>query len=403
MRDYPPLRDGNVAEEPSCEVCVARTIGEVEAMRGTWSAWNTHRDSDIDFCTAFVWKARNFIRPHVISIYRDGVPDAILVGRLENAPIELRIGYLRLLSVPTRVLSFSLDGFLGQQTEQNSEELVKFLMESLQRGEADAAFFHLKTESPLFDKAITLPGPVCRDHFVQRFDYRVMRISGLVEEVYAGFSSGLRAEVRRKRRKVFKDFGDGVETRCVRSVEDLEDFILRAEEVARKTYQRGLGVGFEDTELTRRDLRVCAERGWLRAYLLTIDGRPRAFWIGTCYEGVFYSGDIGYDPEMADYSLGIFLFSEMIEDFCQSGVKEIHFGVGSGEFKERFGSLNSEVAWFFIFGPTWKARLLNTARTAALLIDLGAKRVLHKMGVLAAVKRMWRSRLSLAVRRGRQQ
>ncbi|MGA9882408.1 MAG: GNAT family N-acetyltransferase [Candidatus Acidiferrales bacterium] len=372
---------------------MARTIAEVEAIREFWSKWNTHRDSDIDICIEFVWRSKDFIRPHVILIYRNGALDAMLVGRLRQAHLDLKIGYLRLSSVPLRLLSFSYGGFLGRQTEQNAEALVRSVMDALRRGEGEAAYFQSRADSPLFEKGLALPGIASRDHSVSRYDYRVMQISGTVEQVYAGLSAGLRAELRRKKKKLLKDFGDGVEIQCVQKAEDLDVFVPRAEEVARKTYQRGLGVGFEDTEPMRRNLRVCAEHGWLRAYLLMINGKARAFWIGTCYEGAFYSDYLGFDPQISSYSPGTVLFTEMIEDFCRSGVKEVHFGAGDGRYKDRFGQLNLAVVWFYIFAPTWKAWLLNSVRTTILLVDSGAKEALQRIGALSTVKKAWRLKL----------
>src|ERR1035437_4668742 len=74
-------------------VRIARSIGEVEAIREIWTAWKSHRDSDIDFCLEFVWSGEAFIRPHVIVIYRYGRPDAMLVGRLERARMNSKVGY----------------------------------------------------------------------------------------------------------------------------------------------------------------------------------------------------------------------------------------------------------------------------------------------------------------------
>jgi len=76
------------------EVKVLRSFAEVEAIRETWAGWKVRRDVDIDFCHECMCTGNEFIRPHVIVIYRGGEPDAMLVGRLEEIRFRCRIGYI---------------------------------------------------------------------------------------------------------------------------------------------------------------------------------------------------------------------------------------------------------------------------------------------------------------------
>src|SRR5580700_4035265 len=81
---------------PEFQVRVLRSFPEVEQIRDAWSAWKTHRDSDIDVCLQFVWVREEVVRPHVIVIHRNGHPEAMLVGRLERFRTTPKIGYVRL-------------------------------------------------------------------------------------------------------------------------------------------------------------------------------------------------------------------------------------------------------------------------------------------------------------------
>jgi Acetyltransferase (GNAT) domain len=391
----PHLRGPEPATQPTVEVRVARSIAEVEALRGIWSKWKTHRDSDIDYCLEFVWSSENFVRPHVIVIYRGGRADAILVGRLERARLDSRLGYLRVASPRVRMLSFAKGGILGSATAQNAAEFVGSVMNALRSGEADVALLHqLDTGSSLFEQAVTRPDFVSRDRSVKPVAHHIMKISGSVEQVYAGFSPGLRAELRRKKRKMLGDFGGRMEIQRVRGGAGLDRAICQAEEVARKTYQRGLGVGFRDSEPTRRWLQFCGEHGWLWFYVLTIDGQPSAFWTGTLYDGNFCSDDIGFDPAFSRYSPGTVLFSVMIEDFCDCGVREIDFGPGAAEYKERFGNCHDTEASVFLFAPNPKGMMLNGIRTAVGLAADGTKNGLERAHLLSSVKRLWRTKMA---------
>src|SRR5208283_3583735 len=113
-------------------------------------------------------------------------------------------------------------------------------------------------------------------------------------------------------------------------------------EVAKKTYQRGLRVGFADSAGVRKRLELCARKGWLRAYLLYLGDRPVAFWIGTLCGETFLSEYMSYDPELRQFSPGMVLIMRVIEGFCNKAngdiVKELDFGPGHAEYKGVLGS-----------------------------------------------------------------
>src|ERR1700724_4928411 len=74
---------------------VCKSLDEVFAVRDICTAWPGHRDSDFDVSQRVVWTWKEVLRPHVIVLYRNGAPDAVLVGRIENTRIDARVGYLR--------------------------------------------------------------------------------------------------------------------------------------------------------------------------------------------------------------------------------------------------------------------------------------------------------------------
>jgi GNAT acetyltransferase-like protein len=385
---------GPAAASALC-VQVARSREEVEAIRSIWSSWKSDRDNDIDYCLQVVWSSADFIRPHVIVIYRNGCPDAMLVGRLDRARIDTKIGFLRIPGMRVRRLMFASGGFLGNSSPENCEELINSINDALKRKEADAALFqHLSTESAALEKALSLPSVTSRDHLVKQVPHSILRLSGSVERVYMGFSPGLRTELRRKKRKVVRDFGSGVKIECFRELAQLETVIPQVEQIMKKTYQRALGVGFQDTEPVHRRLRFYAERGWLRIYLLTINGQPSAFCIGPFYDGRFYVDYLGFYPKLGAYSPGTVLFAAMIEDLCALGVKEVELGPGAGRYKQRFGNYHWAESSVYIFAPGLKGIVLNTVRAATGVASSTIHKVLEFTSLLPRIKRFWRSRLA---------
>ena len=58
---------------------------------------------------------------------------------------------------------------------------------------------------------------------------------------------------------------------------DVERFCMAAEEVAKTTYQRGLGAGFQDGPEARRRLTFLAEKGWMHCSVLYLKDQPVAY------------------------------------------------------------------------------------------------------------------------------
>jgi hypothetical protein len=374
---------------------VARTLEEVEKIRGIWSAWGTHRDGNIDISLESVWTAPEFIRPHVIVIYRNGRPDAMLPGRLERVRATPRVGYLKLPGIGARQITFPKGGILGNASAENSEEFIKAIQEALRLGEADMAMLHqVQTDTDLYAKALGLSGFATRDHQLRPLVRNSMKLSSNVEQIYQGLSSGLRADLRKKKRKLAEEFGNGARIRCVRGSGELDQAMQEMEAVAAKTYQRGLGVGFENSKLMRERLHLYARKGWLRVFLVTINEKPCAFWMGTVFNGSFCSDYLGFDPAFGKYSPGTVLMAAMIEEFCKEGVKEIDFGVGDGRYKDRFGNHRVMEASVCIFRSSLKGVSLNAVQTGTRFLDGSMRKILESTKLLPTLKKLWRKKLS---------
>jgi hypothetical protein len=166
------------------------------------------------------------------------------------------------------------------------------------------------------------------------------------------------------------------------------------EEIAQKTYQRGLGAGFvyDDENLHRMSL--SANRGWLRAYLLYINKRPCAFWAGTLYEDVFYLDFTGYDPQFRQYEPGTVLLVRMIEDLCQHGIRKVDFGYGEAFYKQRFCNESWREASVYIFSTEIRSILINIMRTLVVSASNLAEKTLKRVNYLNKLKKYWRIMLT---------
>jgi hypothetical protein len=402
----PPIEEregGILAAGPgpsdSMQIRVARDFAEVEALRDAWSKWPGHRDSEIDFYLMILRSYPEVLRPHVIAVYRNGQPEAILIGRLEEKKLAFKVGYLTLFRPKARCLDFVYDGLRGNASPENTEILVREVMNCLRSGEADLALLEfIPIDSVLYQYSKMLPGFLSRDTSPSQTGHESLKLPPSLDELYKRMSSKRRSEVRRKAKKFVAQATAGITIVCYRQPEQLDRIFQDVEEIARKTYLRGLGTGFEDNALVRARLELCARKGWLRAYVLYIGDRPCAYWIGMMCGETFYGEYVGYDPEYRLLSPGMYVMLTVIETFCNGAsgetVREVDFGFGNAEYKSALCNSSSVESSVFIFAPTFKGLRLNLTRTAARIVDHAARKTVAHANWLRKIKKTWRSRLA---------
>lgn len=385
------------------EIRIARSLPEIEALREPWMTWPSHRDSDIDFYLMIVQSYPEVLRPHVIALYRNGKPEAILVGRLERKRLAFGVGYLRAFQPWARCFTFVYGAIHGDASPENTKILLGEVMNSLGRDEADVAMLEfVPLDTPLYQLVLRMPGFLCRDTLPAAQGHDVMMIPDNVEEIYGRLSSKHRKNLKREIRQLFAE-DQNARIRCYQKESELDQLFHDAEEIARKTYQRGLGAGFADNSHVRQRLGLAARKGWLRANLLYLGDRPVAFWIGMLYNGSFVSEYLGYDPAFRRSSPGMVLIMRVIEGFCRrangDAVRELDFGLGHAEYKGALCTKDWLEAAVYIFSPTLKGLTLKSMRTTTRVIDSCARKILASTEFFRRLKRVWRGRLATNAKR----
>jgi hypothetical protein len=380
--------------EERISVRVIRTTDELEDVRDNWTSWQYHPNSDIDFYLTVNRLRPQVLRPHVIVLYRDAVPTAMLVGRIEDKRLDLKVGYWNAFRLRARVINFVHAGFLGDSSDQNCQILVAEIMNSLRLGEGDVALIHsIKPDSSMYRAAARLPGFLWRDHAPTTEMHWTLRLPGSTEELFCGLSHKARKNRRQEAQKLLRDHSGNVRVVCFSKVAEVDRAASDIEEVARRTYHRGLGVGFVDTAENRERLLLEAEKGWLRAYVMYVADRPSGFLIGSLYNGTLHGNSTGYDPDLRNYSPGTFLLMKIIEESCRNSIKEIDFGSGDAWYKRMFCNHEFAEASIFLFAPNLRGLRLNALRMPTILIDRLAKKVLERLNALPRIKRAWRGYL----------
>jgi Acetyltransferase (GNAT) domain len=381
----------------SMRVVVARSEEEVDRLRDVWNSWRVHPNANIDFYLQVLHSNREIVRPHIVVLYRNNVPVAMLVGRVLNSKIETRLGYARLFRTSARTLAFIHGGLAGDLSDANSEILVGSVIESLSQGEADLAEFRfLRTDSTLYQALSRVPGRLMRDHFPSLQAHWSLKLPTNPSAIYSKMSSKARKNLKWQAKKLKEHFADSLRICLFSRKEQLEEMFVEIESVAKKTYHRALGFGFSDTPDMRQRMLLEAEKGWLRAYVLYLARKPSAFWVGSACDGTFHSSFLGYDDEHARFSPGIFLITQVLEQFCSEGLEEVDFGLGDAEYKQRFGNCHWEDACVHIFALSPRGLGINALRTPGIVTDDILKRLLRKMEIHDFLKKFWRNRAKSA-------
>jgi hypothetical protein len=378
------------------EVVIARGVDEIEAMRTKWQKFDLPSvHHDIDFYLAKVRSRPAIVRPHTILLERDGQPEAIAIGRLEESALECRLGYDTVYRPRVRVLVMRPGILLRTEAESTARAIVAEIIGCLARGEADAAsFYGLDVGSHLFRAARELPARVCRAPFIVREEHRTLELSASVDEFLASRSRHARGEVRGLDRRLTRKYGERLSVKIFRAPEEIDRLFADVDRVSARTYQRALRVAFADTEEQRETIALALDRGWFRAYVLYLDDEPIAYRSGFVYRGRFTGSKTGYDPAYRNDRVGMYLLVRLIENLsADNGVAVLDFGYGDAEEKRRFSSSSSDEAHPLIFAPTFNGVRVNLARTAIAAADKFGRRTLEQTGLVRPVKRWWQKRV----------
>jgi CelD/BcsL family acetyltransferase involved in cellulose biosynthesis len=294
-------------------------------------------------------------------------------------------------------LCFTHGAFLGNQSVENSEFVTRELGKCLSQDEADVARLeYVDKGSALFGSVTAIPGFFCRDHFAPAHPHGCLRLPDSFQELLRGLSRKERHNLKRYEGRVKGDFPEKMRIQTFREENQVDDLMRDTEEVAKKTYQRALGVGFHDDLETRQLLRTAAQKRCLRGSILYLEDHPSAFMIGVQYRQALHGTAMGYDPGLNNYSLGSLLLMHWIEDaFDTAGsqkVAEIDLGPGDGRFKRTLHNHVWNESIIYICAPTVRGIVFNFQRTLTYLLDQSARRLVLSPAFLEKVKKIWRSR-----------
>ena len=398
----PASRASRNRAEPNGDVAtvrIVRTLAELDELKGTWNAWCDDPSADFEFYLASARCRPDFVRPHVMVVYRDGQPDCMLVGRLEHCRLKLKVGHASLFEPKVRQLFFLQGGFFGNCSAENSQMLARELRRCLQRGEADGAeVSRLTQDSNLHQAAQSEFGFLCRGHFTPLHEHRWLELPGSFKEFLQGLSRKNRHELRRHEKKLADEFAGRTHIHCYRHEDEVNELAQEVEKVSARTYQRALGVGFRPDVEVLESLRTTAHQGGLRGCVLYLDDQPCAFFIGKHYKNTFHGNFMGFDPQFGKYSPGSVVLMHCIEECFDPNMRATQFDLGWGDrqYKRMICNQSRLDGPLYLYALSWRGLKLNLLRSTTSLLDRVARELLARSSFLQRLKKTWQSRLQRA-------
>ena len=373
-------------------VCLADDLG---SLRDAWRTCNRDFKTDTVHFSDPEWLTECF-PPHTGSLHallveRGGELVGIAPFLTATVPLPLDVGGLLLGAMPLRRLRLlggcpnlpaepSVYDRLFREISRPSQRYDAVWMECLR---VDSFLWKYLHDSPLVRKHFYLycvRGPAAR---------YVVRPVGSFDEYMRKFSASGRWH-RLKELKRLRAKGDVELARCL-GPGQVDAFLETAAEISRKTYQfTRLGLGLRDLEAVKRQLRLAAERGWLRSYILTCGGIPCCFLVGYQYNGRFYYAEIGYDPAWSQFSVGKITILLALQDLLERDTPEtIEFGEGGG-YKEYLANESYVEADVLLFRRRPYPLLVATLRLGCDFASRLARVLVERLGLKTPLKRILR-------------
>jgi CelD/BcsL family acetyltransferase involved in cellulose biosynthesis len=154
------------------------------------------------------------------------------------------------------------------------------------------------------------------------------------EEFLAARSSNFRGQVRSAERRLERDRALSFRLADAQSLAADLDTLFR---LHRARWEGS--PWFTSAEPFHRDFAAVAlERGWLRLWILELDGRPAAAWLGYRFAGVESYYQAGRDPALQREKVGFVLMAHTVREALADGMSEYRLLRGDEGFKYRFAT-----------------------------------------------------------------
>jgi CelD/BcsL family acetyltransferase involved in cellulose biosynthesis len=180
-------------------------------------------------------------------------------------------------------------------------------------------------------------GATIRARTLKKTGYPILRFDGVSWEDYLlTRTSNFRQNLGRRPRKLQRSHNVAFRLASDPARLDSDLDVLFALHRARFQNHGGCLFCGSAEAFQRRFAATALERGWLRLWILEVDGKPVAANYGFRLEGVESYYQSGRDPAWDWASVGFILHAHVIRGACDDGVSEYRFLEGEETYKYRY-------------------------------------------------------------------
>lgn len=189
-----------------------------------------------------------------------------------------------------------------------------------------------------------------------------VRVPATFDEYIAEFPSKQRYNLKKKIKRMREAFGGNLVARRVTQAEEVDYLVESATVISNRSWRaRELARPVPESLGNAVLLRKVAERGMLRAFVLSAAGTPCAFIVGYLHEGgTFHYADLAFDESFASHSPGTVLLWMAIESLIENDrIANLNFGVTDAQYKQVFGNRHVQDAALLILKPSLSSALVR--------------------------------------------
>jgi CelD/BcsL family acetyltransferase involved in cellulose biosynthesis len=134
--------------------------------------------------------------------------------------------------------------------------------------------------------------------------------------------------------------------------------------------------------------RLALERGWLRLFVMSLNGKPVASLYGFRYQHVFYYYQSGFDPVYSKYSVGLLAMALAIKSAIEERAEEYDLLHGDEQYKFHWAKEVRELSRLDVYPRHARARLYKGVRETSRAAKRIVRRVLPEtvVGRIAAAR-----------------
>ncbi|GAB2526270.1 GNAT family N-acetyltransferase [Microbulbifer agarilyticus] len=378
---------------------VARTNDEARLLLEHWESFSRSRSdapsslhAHSSFYLPFLASNSSCRSPLVVLWESATGPRGVLIARIAMTRAKCSLGPVSVPMPLLKTLEIVHGGFVADSPEVAQQQL-QYLRDLLASKEIDCvAVHHLTCDSALgeaLSQGLQKQGegnPVHTEHWYTE-------LTDSEGEPVITNSSKTRGSFRRKDRKLERHFDNKIHIDEITEPDQITSLIKAASKIGDQSYQGGLGVGVRDSPHWQSILRILAENGQLRGFLLQADGKNIAYAVGGLCNGCFCYMAASFLPEHREIAPGGYLLRRILEKLQAEGVRWFDFGFGDASYKALYGNKNDQEVTLHFYGSSIAAQATRLADGATRLGKRWMRALLVKSGLMTWTKRQWRRRL----------